>query len=160
MCDISEGQLILCFPKLDVAGKSVVERIKSQEIEHVSYIESMDDKLKKVNLSADPDVEFDLHLVGIPPGQENWKITYLQFFWKLAFLEAIQKPPLSPQFIQAMGRSDYQFTVAPNHRLTLAASPGANLSAGDFQFGPLHTGYKKMLGYPLSSRLCHSVRAP
>src|SRR5882724_9179920 len=150
MCDIYPGRLILCFPKLDVAGKQLVEKIQKQGIEHVSYIESMDDKFRKLDLAIDPEIEFDLHLVNVPPGQENWKITYLQFFWKIAFLEVLRQQTLSLEFLQTLGRSDFQFTVAPDHQLSLAhaASGGSAISAKNFQFGPLHQSYKKMMGYP------------
>jgi hypothetical protein len=158
MCDIYPGQLILCFPKIDDAGKRLVGQIKEREIEHVSYVESIDEKLARAELRASPDIEFELHLVEVPPGQESWKITYLQFFWKLAFL---QSDPDSPNPMKTLERSDFQFTAAPNHVLTLANAPPANpaVSAQSFRFGPLHQAYKGMMGLPgVSGRPQETVR--
>jgi hypothetical protein len=86
MCDIQAGQLILCFPKTDPAGKAVVAQIREHQIEHIEYIESMDTNLDKVGLTARPSIDFDLHLVGVPSGQEEWKVTYLQFFYTAALM--------------------------------------------------------------------------
>ncbi len=151
MCDTVAGELILCFPAIDFAARNLVSLVRDHKIEHVEYVDSLENKLAKLDLKPRPDLDFDLHLVRVPSGQESWKSTYLQFFYKHELLKAI---PGSPQlFTQVLGRSDYQFTVSPNHLLSLAGSspPAAPISARDFQFGNYHRQYKRAIGLPLSA---------
>jgi hypothetical protein len=35
-----------------------------------------------MELSVDPGVRHEFHRVRVPYGQEQWKVTYLQFFYK------------------------------------------------------------------------------
>lgn len=151
MCDTVAGELILCFPAIDFAARNLVSLVRDHKIEHVEYVDSLENKLAKLDLKPRPDLDFDLHLVRVPSGQESWKSTYLQFFYKHELLKAI---PGSPQlYTQVLGRSDYQFTVSPNHLLSLAGSspPAAPISARDFQFGNYHPQYKRAIGLPLSA---------
>jgi hypothetical protein len=55
MCDIIAGQLIVCFPKIDIAGRSVINQIVENQISHVSRLESMDEKLAKL-MSSTPEL--------------------------------------------------------------------------------------------------------
>jgi len=149
MCDTVAGELILCFPAIDFAARNLVSLIRDHKIEHVEYVDSLENKLGRLNLKPGPDLDFDLHLVRVPSGQESWKTTYLQFFYKDELLRAI---PSSPQlFKQVLGRSDYQFTVSPNHLLSLAGSSPAAIpvSAKNFQFGNCHSQNKQAIGLPL-----------
>jgi hypothetical protein len=138
MCDTVAGELILCFTTIDLAARNLVALIRDHKIGHVEYVDSLDNKLVKLNLKPDPDLEFDLHLVRVPSGQESWKTTYLHFFYNHELLKAI--PSSAQRFTKVLGRSDYQFTVSPNHLLTVAGSspPGTPLSAKNFQPGAYH----------------------
>jgi hypothetical protein len=120
MCDTVAGELILCFTTIDLAARNLVALIRDHKIGHVEYVDSLDNKLAKLNLKPDPDLEFDLHLVRVPSGQESWKTTYLHFFYNHELLKAI--PSSAQRFTKVLGRSDYQFTVSPNHLLTVAGS--------------------------------------
>ena len=151
MCDTVAGELILCFPVADIAARNLVSVIRDHKIEHVEYVDSLENKLAKLDLKPGLDREFDLHLVRVPSGQESWKTTHLQFFYKHELLRAIRS---SPQlFMKVLGRSDYQFTVSPNHLLTLASSspPTAPVSANSFRYGMYHSQYKQAIGLPLPS---------
>jgi len=160
MCDTVAGELILCFPRIDMAARNLVSLLREKQIEHVEYLDSLENKLGKLELVIDPSFDFDFHLLRVPSGQESWKITYLQFFYKHELLKLIQKAP--PSQIQSLiGRSDYQFTVAPNHLLSLASPSGGVLpvSAKSFQFGNYHSLYRQFIGLPSSSPSpCDKIR--
>jgi subtilisin family serine protease len=159
MCDIITGQLIVCFPKIDNAGRRVINQIVEGQISHVSRLESIEEKLSKLDIKLDPTVELELHLLAVPAGQENWKANYLQFFYKHALLQELAKGT-SKDFQTAIGRSDFHFIVAPNYQLSLsgASQPGPPVSVNDFHFGPHHASYRQMVGMPASAALLSKVR--
>jgi subtilisin family serine protease len=148
MCDFVPGELILCFPRTDGAGDRLVSDIQEETIENVSYIESADDKLHMLDLSPPEESAFAFHRVRVPEGEEEWKVTYLHFYYKQrlfeAFVEALSSG--SPQdFQERHGRSDYQFTVAPNHWLSISGRAAKPIRAAKFDFSTHHYQYKKML---------------
>jgi Subtilase family len=152
MCDTVAGELILCFSRMDVAAQSLVSLLREGKVEHVKYADSLENKLGTLDLKPDPELDFEFHLVRVPSGQESWKTTHLQFFYKHEMLKAIASFPklFTGPLIR---RSDYQFTVSPNHLLSLAGSPSAvaPVSAKNFQFGSNHSYYQKAIGLPLAS---------
>jgi hypothetical protein len=150
MCDTVAGELILCLPKDDPAARGVVALIKDKAIEHVEYAGSLEQKLNSLDLKIHEDFEFEIHLVRAPSGQEAWKTTYLQFHYKHALLSALIKSPREfPAHV--LRSSNFQFTVSPNHILSLASRPVPSppVSASTFQFGSNHSNYKKLIGLPL-----------
>jgi hypothetical protein len=148
MCDIFPGQLIVCFPKVDAAAREIIRQIQEKEIGHVTYLESMDKKLARLDLPIDPMFELELHLLAVPPGQETWKMNYLQFFYKHALLHNFADGRVNKAFADAVKRSEFHFTVVPNHVLSLlhAGSSARTVSAKNFRFGPYHNQYKQKVG--------------
>ena len=84
--------------------------------------ESLENRVARLELKVDADLEFDFHLIRVPLGQQSWKTTYLQFFYKRELLNFIPKSPRD-LIRKLLERSDYQFTVSPNHLPTLANPP-------------------------------------
>jgi hypothetical protein len=150
MCDFFPGQLIVCFPKVDAAAREIIRQIQKREIGHVTYVESIDTRLARLDLPIDPMFEFELHLLVVPPGQETWKTNYLQFFYKHALLRSLSNIAANKAFAEAVNLSNLHFTVAPNHVLSLlqAGSPAHTVSAQNFTFGPYHNRYKQTVGLP------------
>jgi len=144
------GELVLCFPKTDPAAQQLVADIRDGKIEHVRHIESLEQKLARLNLRPDEDLDFDFHRLGVHVGEELWKVTYLQFFYKINLLNALGAGGATPEFLAALGRSDFQFTATPNSVMSLAARrPGkGGVKATDFAFTKLHEQYKNMLRIP------------
>jgi Subtilase family len=144
------GELLLCFPKIDPAAQQLVKDIIDGKIEHVSHIESLEQKLARLNLRPDEDLEFDFHRLSVPVGEELWKVTYLQFFYKINLIHALGAGEATPEFLAALGRSDFQFTAMANSVISLAAKrPGKDgVKATDFAFTKLHEQYKTMLRIP------------
>src|SRR4051812_16808499 len=152
MCDTVAGELLLCFPKIDEAARRLVMRLRDRVVDHVEYLDSLEDRLYRVGLEPDVNLEFELHRVRVPEGQESWKTTYLNFFYKQEVFQVLAKS--SENFAELHSRSDYQYTVAPNHVLSLSAAPGANaISAANFKFGASHAQFKNSIGLasPLKS---------
>jgi hypothetical protein len=54
-------------------------------------VESVEDKLARLGLKADPHLAFELHRVRVPIGEEYWKMTYLQFFYKHKMIGDLEK---------------------------------------------------------------------
>lgn len=156
MCDTVAGELIVSFPRIDMAARRLVSLLQERQIEHVEYVESLERRVARLDLKVDSNLEFDFHLLRVPLGQESWKTTYLQFFYKRELLKFIPESP--PDVImKLMTRSDYEFTVSPNHLLTLANSPAAvvPVSASSFHFGNCHSQYRQLIG--LAGVPSHSV---
>lgn len=149
MCDFLPGQLILSFAKDDSAAHIVMDRLRGGGIEHVSHEESLIQKLKDHGLKRDPAIDLELHLLGVPPGQELWKANLLQFFYKHFLTDAVRSGLTRAQE-EILADSRLQFTAAPNHLLSLEARPLARapVRAADFAFGNLHAGYRGLLGPP------------
>jgi len=150
MCDTVPGELILCFARIDEAAHNLVSLLRHKKIEHVEYCDSLEDRLLRMNLGMSRDPDFELHRVRVPRDQESWKATYLQFFYKQEMLKVIPKSP--QQFMEISSRSDYQFTVSPNHLLRVAGpATGGPVSAKRFLFGKHHAQYKQSIGLPSAS---------
>jgi len=155
MCDTVAGQLIISFASLYDAGHALIEDIKKGAIEHVSFGESMRDRLAALELTLPDDFPFDFHLVEVPAGTEAYKTNYLQFFYKHHMLATLDTLPN-----EVVGRSDMQFSVVPNHLLSLAhaAHGGAKVTAIDFTFDPIHSTYRSMVGMSKPSSTGKGVR--
>jgi hypothetical protein len=151
MCDYISGELILCFPKVDPAAQQLIEDIRRDRIEHVTHLESLAGKMARLGLRPDEEMEFDFHRVRVPIGEEHWKITYLQFFYKIKLLELLTQGQPPPEFMDVIGRSDYQLTIVPNSVLSLANSKPlgkAKVKAANFTFSKFHSEYKKSVRIP------------
>lgn len=150
MCDTVAGELILCFPRVDIAGSGLIQQLQDGKIEHVKYVDSLDGRLHSMGLRPDEGFPFEVHLVRVPSGSEAWKTSYLQFFYKLRLLEVLGERRTSDEFFEALGRSDYQFTVAPNFYLGLASGSSAPLpvNAATFHFSAVHQTYERLLNRP------------
>jgi Subtilase family len=150
MCsDYVSGQLILCFPKADVAARELVEDIRREAIEHVSYGESLEQVLVRLELKADETLPFEFHRVHVPENEEHWKITYLQFFYKHKLIKVLSEGQVSSEFMDSLRRSDLQFTVAPNYVMSLASGL-RKVQAADFKFSQFHEQYKARLNLPVA----------
>lgn len=148
MCDTVAGELIVSFPTRDPAAASLIRDIRERQIDDVRYVGGLRERLDKLELKLDADFPFDYHLVEVPAGSESWKSNYLQFFYKNKLLELLPTFVSDSALIDVIRRSDMQFTVMPNHLLTLthARKKGATVKAADFAFDPLHWRYCRMIG--------------
>ncbi len=157
MCEWIDGELIVSFPKVDLAALSLIEDIRLGLVDGVSHVESLAEKLGNLGLQADPNIEFDFHRLRVPTGQELWKITYLQFFYKIKLVDVLQHSHIPQTFWDALRRSDYQFNVAPNNILSLAIkwplqfAPSPPIRVADFTFSSFHSQYKSYLNVPPST---------
>jgi hypothetical protein len=112
-------------------------------------VESLEQKLALLDLVPDTDLDFEFHRVRVPAGEEMWKITYLQFFYKAKLLQRfLGQRPLTQEFLNVHSRSDYQFTVVPNSLLTLTTRPVGNtpVRATNFAFSSFHQQYRSLIG--------------
>jgi subtilisin family serine protease len=160
MCDTVAGQLIISFAKVDSAAHQLIEDIRKETIGHVSYIESLDDRLHSLDLELPEEFPFEFHLVAVPAGSEVWKANYLQFFYRIKLLNSRDMFQTGSPFFEAMWRSNMQFSVGPNFLLSLARPPvaGSFVSALDFAFDPLHQTYRSMIGIPAEARAGRGIR--
>ena len=126
MCDTIGGDLILCFPRADLAARELINQIREEKIDHVYFVDSLDRRLERMGLEMNDGFPFEIHLVRVPSGSEAYKITYLQFFYKLQLYNFLSHEKPSPEFQEAFGRSNYQFTVIPNSYLSTSGRPLAH----------------------------------
>lgn len=148
MCDTVAGELIISFAKDDEAALALIEDIRAEKIGHVAYIESLEDKVRRMELIADPVIDHEFHRVRVPYGQEQWKVTYLQFFYKTKMLGFGAETDVD-RFLEFHSYSVNQFNVGPNYLLSLASKVSASdVRSTDFSFSACHEEYKKMLGMP------------
>jgi subtilisin family serine protease len=151
-CDAKAGQLIISHAAADEAAQDLLGEIREERIEHVEYVENMHERLSQMELPAPNTMEYQLHLVGVPEGQENWKANYLQYRYTQHLRERVQKGPLSLAFAAALGRSDLHLIIQPNHLLRTTATAAAvaqpAIKAAAFRFSEYHQQYKSMLNVP------------
>jgi subtilisin family serine protease len=153
LCDFVAGQLIVSHPRTDPAAAAVIEQIWHGDIEHITYVTNFERTLKAVDLHVDPAIEFDAHLLEVPPGNELWKANLLQHLYKIELIRVLAGKP-TKEFIEGLGRSDFHFIAAPNHVLSVcrpAQARAVDVRASDFRFGLKHDEYRSMVGLPMRS---------
>ena len=160
-CDSKAGELIISHSSADAAAQELVTEIKEGKIEHMKYLNGMDEWLKHWDSNMPEITEYKLHLVGVPYGQESWKMNYLQFLYKQTLIGHLQSGKASLEFAGALARPDLHFIAQPNHLLKLVgAAAGAApaqqparksepvVKAGNFRFSKYHQQYRSMLNVP------------
>lgn len=149
-CDYISGDLILCFPKIDLAAKRLVQRIINKELSHIKHEESLEGKLANLGLRLDDDFEFEYHRIKTTPGEELWKITYLQHLYKKELLDYLGSGlgHVTKQFIEGLDRYDYHFTVELNSVLHLASNADNPVPTSSFTFNSNHEKYKLIVNAP------------
>jgi hypothetical protein len=163
-CNAKAGELIISHSGADAAANEVMAEIKAQKIEHVEYLRDMDEWLQGWEFTRPATMEYKLHLIRVPYGQESWKINYLQFLYKQTLVGHLQSGKPSLAFAGALARSDLHFIAQPNHLLELAAVAGGAalgqqpdrkgetaVRAADFRFSEFHNQYKSILNVPVRS---------
>jgi hypothetical protein len=143
MCDTIAGELLVSFHKEDSAARSLINQILEQKIDHVRVIESLGQRLQQAEVPMRT-TPFEFYRLGVPPGDESYKIGYLQFYYKHAlFVELFShRLNLDEDFIRW---SNYHLQVTPHLMLSVRQvppSPGIG-----FTFTPTHDDYKKLCGF-------------
>lgn len=130
MCDWVPGQLILSIDPKDRAALRLIDGIREGELEHVSYLESLDQRIADVGAKLLHGFESRYHLVAVPPDQEMWKASYVQAHY-VRYMVAMGAVPTS-----------LPFNAQPNLQL----SPAGRL-LDDIDFPDLHDDYCEMIGF-------------
>src|SRR5437016_2662133 len=104
MCDTIGGDLILCFPRADLPARELINQIRKEQIDHVRWVESLDQRLKRMGLTVNEGFPFEMHLVRVPTGSEAYKISYLQFFYKQQLFRFLTHEKPAPEFGEVLGR--------------------------------------------------------
>jgi hypothetical protein len=111
-CDSKAGELIISHSSADAAAQELVTEIKEGKIEHMKYLNGMDEWLKHWDSNMPEITEYKLHLVGVPYGQESWKMNYLQFLYKQTLIGHLQSGKASLEFAGALARPDLHFIAS------------------------------------------------
>lgn len=155
MCDTIPGELLVCFHQTDHAALGLIEDIYKDKIPHIQAIEGLRDRLSRIGLPIRKDLHFEFFRLKVPAGDEIYKINYLQFFYKIAVLEALGSHRLDPtQHADVLGRSNFHLQVVPNSVLSLETSTTGG--SATFSFTPFHHDYKQMLGCIASGATTYS----
>ena len=146
-CDFFVGRLILSHHKEDEAGSALVEEIRMQRISHVTYLESMADRLQARGVKLPAEYAFRQYLLRVPAGEELWKINYLRFYYQQQILKILGSGSHSAvqQLLQALSRSDTHMPVVPDSALSTTSATGSVGFAFD---ATNHATYCGMLGLP------------
>jgi subtilisin family serine protease len=143
MCDIHAGELLLSFHQTDPVGEMLMGMIRGGEVSHVQWIESLEEKLEGLDLSVREDLQFRFVRVRVPEGEEQFKVNYLQFYYKALLIHSVcgREDGISRD---VLFNSGFHFQAVPNSVLsvTAAAPPGVG-----FNFSPYHTRYRTTLGW-------------
>jgi subtilase family protein len=146
-CDVFAGRLILSHNKDDEAGSSLIEDIRMQRISHVSYLESMTDRLHTRGITLPAEYAFHQHLLGVPAGEELWKINFLRFHYQQQILRILGSGNLGAisRLTGVLSSSNTHMLVVPDSALSVTSATGSVGFAFD---ATNHTAYCKMLGLP------------
>jgi subtilisin family serine protease len=151
MCDTIAGELLVSFHETDVAAKTLIEDIRVGRIPHVRLIDDLRARFARMNLSMRRNMGFEFCRLGVPPGQEAFKINYLQFFYKHAVLAALGSGRMGPVTHQSvLSYSNFHLQVVPHSILSIRSTSSLAPGIG-FSFTQTHTDYKKILGWKAST---------
>lgn len=149
MCDTLAGQLLLCFHHDDPAGRLLIERISRGDVHSVRIMDDLPGRLRQLGLRPREGLPFKFFRLSVPEGDEGFKINYLQFFYKAALFECLQRRLVDPEKQRdILWWSNLHLQVVPNSILSVrGVQPGIG-----FQFTQTHDDYKKMFGWKASSQ--------
>jgi subtilisin family serine protease len=154
MCDYVPGELLLGVHREDPAAALLVRMIEAEEISHVRMLDSLEGQLERLALRPRTGLTFRFFKLGVPPGEETFKIGYLDFYYKHQLLTASSRGDLdldkNPVHRQILGRSNFHPQIVQNGILSVAAtaSPAPGTA---FTFTSTHTAYKQVCGWPTST---------
>jgi subtilase family protein len=155
MCDTVAGELLLSMHRDDPAGRLLMEQIAEGEISHVRLDDSLSGRLRRLDLRPREGLQLEFFRLLVPEGEEIFKISYLQFFYKHAMLQAFERKLIDPlQHREILSRSDLHLQIVPNSILSVREVP----SGLGFQFTPFHDDYKRIFGWRNSSSTSHAVK--
>jgi len=140
MCDTIAGELLVSIHSDDPAGRELITQIREQQIEHVSLIEDLPQRLNAEKLPMRK-MKLEFYRLGVPPGQEVFKINYLQFYYKHAVITAIMENKFDLQADYSKW-SNYHLQVVPNSLLSVRQAAGMG-----FTTNQTHDDYKKLCGW-------------
>jgi subtilisin family serine protease len=140
MCDTVAGELLVSFHPEDPAARELINRILERQIDHVSVIEDLSQRLHHEELPLRK-LKLRFYRLGVPPGSESFKINFLQFFYKHALFKAFCEDRLN-MGAEYFTRSDYQLQIVPHSVLAVRQTPGIG-----FATTQTHDDYKRLLGW-------------
>lgn len=146
MCDTIAGELLVSFRDEDPAGHNLLGRIMDNEIEHVTIVDNLSERLARSGMKI-KHTGFTVCRLRVPPGDESYKIGYLQAYYQHLVLRAVfdHKIDLGDDILN---RTDYHLQVVPHSWLSIRGQqPGAGAGVG-FNTSPDHNDYKKLCGLP------------
>jgi subtilisin family serine protease len=141
MCDTIAGELLLSFHESDAAGYALIEQIHSLEIPHVSVIAELKQHVADTAGSMRP-LQFNVYKLAVPEGEENYKVGYLQFFYKHALFQHHDKIKNK----DVLARSNYHLQVVPHSWLSVNHAANVPSPIG-FSLTKTHDDYKNLLGW-------------
>jgi subtilisin family serine protease len=151
MCDYVPGELLIGFHRDDSAAALLVQQIEGGQIEHVTVLDSLENRLARLGLSQRTGLTFRFFKLGVPSGDETFKISYLQFYYKIALLEVLSEgrftPDKNPVHQEILGRSNFHPQIVQNGILSVAATASAAPRTA-FTFNSTHTAYRQAFGWP------------
>lgn len=87
----------------------------------------------------------------VPPGQEAFKIGYLQFYYKHALLSALHSGRMDPiTHADVLSWSNFHLQVVPHSILSIRSQYTGSPGVG-FSFTQTHTDYKNIVGWQAAS---------
>jgi subtilase family protein len=140
MCDTVAGELLVSFRGDDTAGADLINQIRTEEISHITVLEDLRERIRSTELPM-RDIDLRFYRLAVTPGEEAYKIGYLQFFYKLALFKALSEHRLDGQS-PVLWQSNYHLQVVPNALLSVRQAPGAG-----FLPSSIHDDYKNLLGW-------------
>jgi hypothetical protein len=152
MCDTIPGELLVCFHRDDRAADDLIETIHNGRVSHVRVIEELGYRVTRAGLPMRTGLKFTFYKLGVPPGDEAFKINYLQFYYKWALLDALNTGRMSmSSHGHVLNASNHHFQVVPHSILSIRATAPAVASGIGFSFTQTHDAYRKMIGWQAGS---------
>ena len=141
MCDTVAGELLVCFHENDVAAQGLIEQIISGQISHVEVVEYLRERIVKAQLTPRKS-KYRFCRLRVPEGQENFKINYLQFYYKHQVIHALASHGIDPEVLRW---SNNHLQIVPNSILSIRQT-GGRPSVG-FSATSTHDDYKRICGF-------------
>ena len=141
MCDTVAGELLVCFHENDVAAHGLIEQIIGGQISHVEVVEYLRERIVKAQLTPRKS-RYRFYRLRVPEGQENFKINYLQFYYKHQVIHALASHGMDPEILRW---SNNHLQIVPNSILSIRHTGG--MPSVGFSATSTHDDYKSICGF-------------
>lgn len=146
MCDRIAGEILISFSSTDLAANLLVTNIRRGLFPQIRIIESLADRLERINLPIRDDIKLEAYRLSVPIGQEEYQINHIQNFHKASTAELFLGRSMSFHTHSDIFLKKHYGLQSVPHSIT-SINTNITPSIGVIELTETHHAYKNMLGW-------------